>query len=74
MYKQLCLFLHINSKSKNLGKRRYLRVSPASISLYLDSNILRNPFQAILPPFVLIQFERNRTLINEIYNEKKQPI
>jgi hypothetical protein len=23
--------------------------SPASISLYLDSDVLRNPFQAILP-------------------------
>lgn len=24
--------------------------SPASMSLYLDSDVLRNPFQAILPP------------------------
>jgi len=24
--------------------------SPASSSLYLDSDVLRNPFQAILPP------------------------
>lgn len=25
-------------------------LSPALISLYLDSDVLRNPFQAILPP------------------------
>jgi hypothetical protein len=24
--------------------------SPASVSLYLDSDVLRNPFLAILPP------------------------
>jgi hypothetical protein len=28
--------------------------SPASISLYLDSDVLRNPFQAILPPLCAI--------------------
>ena len=29
--------------------------SPASISLYLDSDVLRNPFHAILPPLCYIK-------------------
>jgi hypothetical protein len=33
--------------------------SPASISLYFDSEVLRNPFQAILPPLAVIVKRQN---------------
>ena len=41
-----CITCNIAKKGFN-GMRSS---SPASISLYLDSDVLRNPFQAILPP------------------------
>jgi len=37
---------------RNAGFRGFASSVPASISVYLDSDVLRIPFQAILPTFV----------------------
>lgn len=38
--------------------------SPASISLHLDSDVLRNPFQAILPPLAIIAKKTDNQINN----------
>ncbi|NJK98516.1 MAG: hypothetical protein HC905_29590 [Bacteroidales bacterium] len=55
--------------TRNIAKKGFYGMrssSPASISLYFDSDVLRNPFQAILPPLWCIQYSTT----NEITNGK----
>jgi hypothetical protein len=49
--------------TRNIAKKGFSSMrssSPASISLYLDSDVLRNPFQAILPTLGTIIEKRNK--------------
>jgi hypothetical protein len=62
--------------TRNIAKKGFSGMrssSPASSSLYLDSDALRNPFQAILPTLVASKNDILNYIKTELeYNYNKQ--
>jgi len=63
--------------TRNIAKKGFSGMqssSPASSSLYLDSDVLRNPFLAILPPLWATQIGGSADKIANINDRKTEHI